>query len=151
MYIFSLLPSSSLILTIKPSKSSFKHRYIGSDGDNQVVLPVLLGVAAGLLALLLAIAIVAIIAMAVITTRLKRTKLKNQTAMELDMAHLNVGMTPQSGIAQGQAWEPSLEQKASFHLDRVNKEIAKQGGYAAGQVFASDANPINSPMAMRRI
>jgi hypothetical protein len=90
------------------------------------------------LALLLAIAIVAIIAMAVITTRLKRTKLKNQTAMELDMTHLNVGMTPQSGIAQGQAWEPSLEQKASFH---------KQGGYAAGQVFASDANP----MAMRRI
>ena len=85
------------------------------------MLPVLLGVFAGLLALLLAVAIAVIIALTIITNRIKRQKVKNVTAMELDMAHLNVGMVEQSGIAMGSAFDaPGAVHKPSFQSNPMS-------------------------------
>ena len=96
-------------------------KYVGNDSEGQVMLPVLLGVFAGLLALLLAVAIAVIIALTIITNRIKRQKVKNVTAMELDMAHLNVGMVEQSGIAMGSAFDaPGAVHKPSFRSNPMS-------------------------------
>jgi hypothetical protein len=90
--------------TFKPTEDTrnVAQKYVGGEED-QVTLPVLLGVFAGLLLLALTVAAIAIVVLTLLVARKKRTKLKNETALELDMAHLNVGMVESHGIAKGMA------------------------------------------------
>jgi hypothetical protein len=94
--------------TMKPTELSIENagQYVGS-GENQVAIPIILGVALAVLLLLLALAAIVIVALALAVARRKRVKLKNTTALELSLGHLNVSMEEQSGIARGMVHIPS--------------------------------------------